>query len=144
MILAPIAEIPPVVFLILDLNDPWNQMFSSAAITILSICAARMYRSLSKYGSLTEYSSDSPQFSGGLPVSNYQRGEAHGVYSTIHFTTVTQSDRILAEPFDSEFVPEEQIQLEFAPGTSSTTLAEPAKTKSGDTPGYQTSWLRPG
>ncbi|KAI9456853.1 hypothetical protein BJY52DRAFT_1224092 [Lactarius psammicola] len=129
--------------------DPWNQMFSSAASKRQkasppkgSICAARMYRSLSKYGSLTEYSSDPPQFSGGLPVSNYQRNGAHSVHNAIHFRTVTQSDRILAEPF--EFVPAEQIQLESIPGTSNTTLAEPARMKSKDTPGYQTSWLRPG
>ncbi|KAI9439565.1 hypothetical protein H4582DRAFT_1536949 [Lactarius indigo] len=58
MILAAVAEIPPVVFLILNLNDVWNQMFLGVGITILSICAARMYRSLSKHGSLTEYSYD--------------------------------------------------------------------------------------
>src|SRR6266571_6410626 len=85
--------------------------------------------------------SDLPQFSAGLPLSNYQRREAHGVHSTIHFTTVMQSDRMIAEPF--VFTPAEQIQLEIVPGTSNTTIAVPAKTKSKDMPGSQTSWLRP-
>ncbi|KAI9456848.1 hypothetical protein BJY52DRAFT_1417004 [Lactarius psammicola] len=142
MILAAIAEIPPVVFLILNLNDVWNEMFPVIGITILSICATRMYRSLSKHGSLTEYSSDPPQFSARLPLSNYPHGEAHGVHSTIHFTTVTQSDRTMAEP--SVFVPAGQIELEPIPGASNSTLAVPAKTKPKDMPGYQISWLRTG
>ncbi|KAI9434965.1 hypothetical protein H4582DRAFT_2080274 [Lactarius indigo] len=37
MILAAVAEIPPVVFLILNLNDVWNQMFLGVGITILSV-----------------------------------------------------------------------------------------------------------
>ncbi|KAI9510095.1 hypothetical protein F5148DRAFT_1282291 [Russula earlei] len=50
--LALITEIPTVVFLILNLNDAWNEMLNGAAITVISIGAARMYRSLSI--SLTE------------------------------------------------------------------------------------------
>ena len=135
-----------------------------------SICAARMYRSLSKHGSLTEYSyaqciqttsnplsycffflktfksrSDPPQFSERLPLSNYQRREAHGVHSTMHFMTagkVTQSDRMMVEPF--VFIPAEQIQPESVPGPSNTTPAVLAKTKSKDIPAYQTSWHPPG
>ncbi|KAI9456849.1 hypothetical protein BJY52DRAFT_536330 [Lactarius psammicola] len=146
MILAAIAEVPPVVFLVLNLNDAWNEMFPGVGVTILSICAARMYRSLSKRGCLTEYhSSDPPEFSERLPVSNYQGSEAHGVHSTMHSTTVgvaTQSDRTMAEP--STFIPAEQIQLESVPGTSNTALAVPTATKSKDTPDYEMSWLRPG
>ncbi|KAI9439564.1 hypothetical protein H4582DRAFT_1941585 [Lactarius indigo] len=56
MIMAAIAEIPPMVFLVLDLNDAWNEMFPGVGIAILSICASRMYRSLSKHGSLTQFS----------------------------------------------------------------------------------------
>ncbi|KAI9456852.1 hypothetical protein BJY52DRAFT_536213 [Lactarius psammicola] len=133
MILAAIVEIPPVVFLVLDLNDAWNEMFFGVGITMMSICAARMYRSLSKHGSLTEYMSDLPQSSAGLPVSNYPRGEGHGVHSKIHFRTVgtvSQSNGMMAEPF--VFVPAEQIQLEFVPGASNTTLPMPAKTKTKD------------
>ncbi|KAH9051921.1 hypothetical protein EDB87DRAFT_628354 [Lactarius vividus] len=127
IILAAVVEVPPLVFYILDLNDAWNQMFSSGAVAFLSVCAARMYRSLSKHGSLTEYSSDPPQFSAGLPLSNYRRREAHDVHSTMHFRTAA-----------------EQIQLESIPDASNTTLAVPAKTKSKDIPVYRLSWHRPG
>ncbi|KAH8984002.1 hypothetical protein EDB86DRAFT_169820 [Lactarius hatsudake] len=145
IILAAVVEIPPLVFYILDLNDAWNQMFSSGAVAFLSVCAARMYRSLSKHGSLTEYSSDPPQFSAGLPLSNYRRREAHDVHNTIHFRTTgtaTQSDRVATEPF--MFVPAEQIHLESVPGASNTTLVVPVKTKSKDIPVYRLSWHRPG
>jgi len=53
--LALIAEIPVVAFLILNLNDAWNEMLVGTALAILSIAAARMYRSLSDRGSFTEY-----------------------------------------------------------------------------------------
>ncbi|KAI0299650.1 hypothetical protein B0F90DRAFT_598113 [Multifurca ochricompacta] len=55
LFLAAIAEVPPVVFLSLDLNDPWNGMLIGVEITILSIGTTRMYRALSEYGSITEY-----------------------------------------------------------------------------------------
>ncbi|KAH8978333.1 hypothetical protein EDB86DRAFT_946610 [Lactarius hatsudake] len=144
MILAAIAEIPSLAFLILDLNDPWNDMFPAVGVTILSICAARMYRSLSKRGSLTEYSSDPPpRFSPGLPLSNYQGSESHGVQSTMHSTTIgvaTVSDGTMADP--SVFIPAEQIQLESIPAASNTVLAMPSQTKSKDSPDYQMSWHR--
>lgn len=145
MILAAIAEMPPVVFLVLNLNDAWNEMFPGVGITILSICATRMYRSLSKEGSLTKYSSDPPQFSSRLPLSNYQGSEVHGVHSATHFATAgvaMLSDRFLAEPF--VFVPGEQIQLESVPGASNTALTVPSQTKSKGMPDYQFSWHRPG
>ncbi|KAH9074399.1 hypothetical protein EDB83DRAFT_1960332 [Lactarius deliciosus] len=121
MILIAIAEIPPVVFFGLDLNDAWNEMFPGVGVTIVSICAARMYRSLSEHGSLTEYSSDPPpRFHAELPLSNYRGGEAHGVQSTLHSTTIgiaaLVSDRTVAEP--SVFIPAEQIPLESFPGAS--------------------------
>jgi len=55
MVVAAVAEIPPMVFLILDLNGAWNLMFPGVAAAILSICATRMYRALCEQGSLTEY-----------------------------------------------------------------------------------------
>ncbi|KAI9439562.1 hypothetical protein H4582DRAFT_1536120 [Lactarius indigo] len=145
IILAAVVEIPPLVFYILDLNDAWNQMFSSGAVAFLSVCAARMYRSLSKHGSLTEYSSDPPQFPAVLPLSNYRGRETHSSHSTIHFRTAgtaMQSDRMATEPF--MFVPAEQIQLESVHGASNTTLVAPPKTKSKDIPIYRLSWHRPG
>ncbi|KAH9003600.1 hypothetical protein EDB86DRAFT_2382566 [Lactarius hatsudake] len=147
MILIAIAEVPPVVFFGLDLNDAWNEMFPGVGVTIVSICAARMYRSLSKHGSLTEYSSDPPpQFHAELPLSNYQGGEAHGVQSTMHSTTIgvaSVSDRTVAEP--SVFIPAEQIPLEPVPGASNTAAPTvPTKIKSKDMPDYQMSWYRQG
>ena len=88
-----------------------------------------------------ESRSDPPQFSAGLPPSNHQRREAHGVYSTIHFRTAgtvtrsdTWSDRMVAE--SSVFIPAEHIELESVPGASNTTLTVPSKTKSKDIPVY--------
>jgi len=141
MIVAAVVEIPPLVFLILNFNDAWNSMFPSVSTTILSICAARMYRSLCREGSLTEYSSDPPQYPAGLPLSNYHRRQAH---SALHFRTngtVTLSDRMTVEPF--VFIPAEQTQVEFVPGASNTTLAVPAHTKSKSKV-YRMSWHRPG
>ncbi|KAI9439563.1 hypothetical protein H4582DRAFT_1536206 [Lactarius indigo] len=131
MVLAAVAEIPPVVFLILNLNDAWNQMLFGVGITMMSIGAARMYRSLSKHGSLTEYSSDPPQFSAGLPLSNFQRREAHDVHSKIRFraaSTVTQPNGTMPEPV--VFIQAERIQFESVPDASSSVLAVPAETKS--------------
>ncbi|KAH9170126.1 hypothetical protein EDB89DRAFT_2191177 [Lactarius sanguifluus] len=128
--LAGIAEIPPVVFLILNLNDPWNEMFTGVAITILSIGAARMYRTLSKRGSLTEYSSEPPRNSSGLPFSTFQSRDPYNVRRTTTEAPV--------------FVPADEIQVEFVPGASAASLAVPPKTQSKDAVAYQTVQLRPG
>jgi hypothetical protein len=136
--LAGIAEIPPVVFLILNLNDPWNEMFTGVALTILTIGAARMYRVLCRHGSLTEYSSEPPQYSSGLPVSNSQSGEAYNVQSSMRFATdgtMTRLDRTMAEA--QVFVPADEVQVEFIPGTSTTSLPVPTKTHSKDTVTYR-------
>ncbi|KAH9044175.1 hypothetical protein EDB84DRAFT_1559033 [Lactarius hengduanensis] len=143
--LAGIAEIPPVVFLILDLNDPWNEMFTGVAITILSIGAARMYRALSKRGSLTEYSSEPPRNSSGLPFSTFQSRDPYNVRSPMHFApggTMSRSEGTTTEA--PVFVPADEIQVEFVPGASVTSLAVPSKTQSKDTAAYQTVQLRPG
>ncbi|KAI0302735.1 hypothetical protein BC826DRAFT_430856 [Russula brevipes] len=44
-----LAEVPPVVFIILNLNDPMNLMFPDLGVMIMSIGTARMYRGLVKY-----------------------------------------------------------------------------------------------
>ncbi|KAH8997695.1 hypothetical protein EDB86DRAFT_897693 [Lactarius hatsudake] len=143
--LAGIAEIPPVVFLILDLNDPWNEMFTGVAITILSIGAARMYRALSKRGSLTEYSSEPPRNSSGLPFSTFQSRDPYNVRSPMHFApggTMSRSEGTTTEA--PVFVPADEIQVEFVPGASAASLAVPPKTQSKDAVAYQTVQLRPG
>jgi len=151
MVVAAVAEIPPLVFLILNLNVAWNTMFPEVAVAIMSICAARMYRSLCKQGSLTEYEhapSDPPYPARGLPFPNCYRRSAH---DSLHFSTgagmMSQSERITTEPF--VFVEAEQVQADYdyVPTTASiSTVTVPAKTKSRYEPvhaGYQLSWNRP-
>ncbi|SRR6266702_2349083 len=123
------------------------QIWISHRILVRLVHPDSLQPTSSLFFSFLKSRSDPPHFSAGLPLSNYQRREAHGVHSTIHFTTAgiatrTQSDRILADPF--VFIPVEQIQLESVPGASNTTLAVPSKTKSKDTPDYQMPWPRSG
>ncbi|KAH9984831.1 hypothetical protein BJV77DRAFT_1035671 [Russula vinacea] len=62
LFLATIAEVTPVVFISLDLNDPFNLMFQIPSMTIMSIAATRMYRSLADFASeSTEVFLDTPQ-----------------------------------------------------------------------------------
>lgn len=46
---ATVAEVPPTVFVSLNLNTPFNLMFQVPALTIMTICATRMYRSLTDF-----------------------------------------------------------------------------------------------
>jgi len=67
LFLATFAEVTPVVFISLDLNDPFNLMFQFPSMIIMSIAATRMYRSLANFVSeSTEVllDSDSPKTSG--------------------------------------------------------------------------------
>ncbi|KAI0056980.1 hypothetical protein BV25DRAFT_1470006 [Artomyces pyxidatus] len=54
--LAAVAEIPTVVFVALNLNDAWNLMFQPVELLILVVGATRMYRALTDYGAVTEFS----------------------------------------------------------------------------------------
>ncbi|KAN0141805.1 hypothetical protein V8E53_000267 [Lactarius tabidus] len=49
LLLATIAEVPPAVFISLNLNDPLNLMFQTPALIGMSIAATRMYRSLTDF-----------------------------------------------------------------------------------------------
>jgi len=53
LLLADAAEIPPVVFLILNLNETWDIMFQLPALITLSIAATRLHRSLVEFVSGT-------------------------------------------------------------------------------------------
>jgi len=132
IVLAGLAEIPPVVFLILNLNDAWNEMFTGVSITILAIGAARMYRSLCRHGSLTEYvSSEPPQFSLVVPMSNPQR-RSTSVYGRMHFAAATQLNGTGTTLDTPVFLPTDHIQLEFIPGASDPGLVhENTKGKAG-------------
>ncbi|KAN0141802.1 hypothetical protein V8E53_000264 [Lactarius tabidus] len=46
---ASVAEVPPVVFIILNLNAPFNLMFQLSGLVVMSIAATRMHRSLTEF-----------------------------------------------------------------------------------------------
>jgi len=46
LLLAVVAEVPPVVFIVLNLNDPLNIMFQAPSLIIIAIAGTRMHRSL--------------------------------------------------------------------------------------------------
>jgi len=107
--LASFSEIPVVVFLILNLNDPWNEMMVGSALAMLSIGAARMYRSLCDRGSFIEYElSDSPRFP--LRASNpTMQCRGTNVHGAMQFASVTQSEETQA----SVISPADQTHVEF-------------------------------
>jgi len=49
LFVATIAEIPPAVFILLDLNPVFNLMFLIPSLITMSIAATRMYRSLAEF-----------------------------------------------------------------------------------------------
>ncbi|KAH9984328.1 hypothetical protein BJV74DRAFT_886498 [Russula compacta] len=51
LFLATVAEVTPVVFIYLNLNDTFNVMFQVPWMITMTIAATRMYRSLSDFGS---------------------------------------------------------------------------------------------
>jgi len=55
LVLVTVAEVPPVVFIILDLNDYFNLMFQIPEFIIMVIGASRIYRGLADYSSMTEF-----------------------------------------------------------------------------------------
>jgi len=119
-VLALIAEIPTVVFGVLNLNDAWNFMFDGTALTILSIAAARMYRSLTDRGPFTGPSP--PRFSPGAPnPTALCRGtEDHG---PMHIVSVTQLEGTQMPYKATAFSPTDEIQVEFVTGGSISSLA---------------------
>ncbi|KAH9968292.1 hypothetical protein BJV74DRAFT_889934 [Russula compacta] len=54
LLLATVAELPPVVFICLNLNDAFNGMFLMPALITMSIAATRIYRSLADFSSSTD------------------------------------------------------------------------------------------
>ncbi|KAI0259036.1 hypothetical protein BC834DRAFT_665325 [Gloeopeniophorella convolvens] len=57
LLLATIAELPVLVLVSLNWNDAFNVMLLPPGLSIMSIGGARMYRSLSNYGSFLQYRS---------------------------------------------------------------------------------------
>ncbi|KAI0248207.1 hypothetical protein BJV78DRAFT_835165 [Lactifluus subvellereus] len=131
--LASIAEVPAVVFIILNLNDAWNAMFVHLAVAIVSLGAARLYRSLCRHGSLTEYMTyELPHFSPGRPISNAQSRPGN-VHNSIHFVAATQSNSTGSTSEAPVFIQKDPVQLRFDPGASN---PRPVHEKSEDKVGY--------
>jgi len=63
LFVATIAEVVPVVFLCLNLNDAFDMMFIAPSVVIMSIAATRMYRSLADFALCPDIGkgSDNPQ-----------------------------------------------------------------------------------
>ncbi|KAH9968299.1 hypothetical protein BJV74DRAFT_868749 [Russula compacta] len=63
LMLATIAEVTPVVFMCLNLNDAFDMMFLMPALMTMSIAATRMYRSLADFGAAADITrgSEGPQ-----------------------------------------------------------------------------------
>ncbi|KAI0273939.1 hypothetical protein BGY98DRAFT_105652 [Russula aff. rugulosa BPL654] len=124
--LATFSEIPPVVFLILNLNDVWNEMLTGPAITILTIGATRMYRSLSEYGTITKFvSSDLPRYSTGVSVHASSPPKLTKTFSPMNFAPGTQSGSgtFLSACEAPVFLPADQVlQVEFVPDMSDSSL----------------------
>ncbi|KAH9956479.1 hypothetical protein BGW80DRAFT_1466352 [Lactifluus volemus] len=55
LFLAAIADVPLLVFISLNLNDAMNDAFSAVTVSIMSIAAGRMYRSLFEHAFSTEH-----------------------------------------------------------------------------------------
>jgi len=72
LLIATVAEVPPTIFLCLNLNGPLNLMFQFPATITLSIAATRMYRSLTDFisGSTDIKSSES------LPIHHNRASNA--------------------------------------------------------------------
>ncbi|KAI0248144.1 hypothetical protein BJV78DRAFT_1239300 [Lactifluus subvellereus] len=116
-------------------------MFVHSAIAILSLGAARLYRSLCQHGSLTEYmyvqlvpmmtpelflkghfvsssrTSELPHFLQGRPISNTQH-RAGNVHCSIHFVVATESSSTASTSDAPGFIPKDPVQLRFAPSAS--------------------------
>ncbi|KAI9508556.1 hypothetical protein F5148DRAFT_887982 [Russula earlei] len=60
LLIATIAEIPPTVFICLNLNDAFNIMFWITSLTALSIAATRIHRSLVDFASEGTHATSEP------------------------------------------------------------------------------------
>jgi len=135
--LALLAEIPPVVLLILNLNDIMNEMLHPAELAILSICAARMYRSLCDRGSLTQYvSSDPTQFLSMAPNPTAQIRGTNGS-GPMRFISATQSEGTRTMYEARVFPPVDQIYAEFIPSGSFLSLTLEDTNDSTESAGYK-------
>jgi len=117
-----------VVFGVLNLNDAWNFMFDGTALTILSIAATRMHRSLSDRGPFTGYASSyPPRFSLGASNPTALRGVTED-HDPTHIVSVTQLEGTQMTYKATTFSPTDKIQVEFVPGGSASNLSHEGRT----------------
>ncbi|KAH8978712.1 hypothetical protein EDB92DRAFT_1908333 [Lactarius akahatsu] len=67
LVAVTIGELPAVIFISLNLNDPWNMMFQNLALFTMEIFATRMYRSLANYNMGFDKDSHGPESHDGGP-----------------------------------------------------------------------------
>ncbi|KAH9962056.1 hypothetical protein BGW80DRAFT_867955 [Lactifluus volemus] len=125
--LACIAEVPIPIFLALNWNAAWGEMFALAAVAALYIGAGRLYRELSIQGSFTAdvtYES---------ATSSRRRRTFDGVTkkTPLNFAAITQSSATAttgtSDPLG--YLPKDQMELEskFPHGASNHTLVHQNK-----------------
>jgi len=75
LLLATAAEVPPVVFMLLNLNGPFNIMFQQTSWIMMAIAGTRMYRSLVDFASSsTDFFTTHPDIrNSGPPVQENRR-----------------------------------------------------------------------
>ncbi|KAH9954911.1 hypothetical protein BGW80DRAFT_381135 [Lactifluus volemus] len=116
---ACIGEVPFLVFIILNLNNPMNNMLTGVEMTILSIGAARMYRGLCERGTFSEsISSQKLQVTTRSPLSTPRCTSASENLSSIRFATTTKSSGTVGTSDAAVFMPTDHVRVKFISGAS--------------------------
>jgi len=81
LLLATVAEVPPVVFIVLNLNAPLNIIFQETALLMMAIAGTRMYRSLVDFTSSSTdvFTTDLGIRNGGPLVQETKRIDASSI-----------------------------------------------------------------
>jgi len=88
LLLATIGHLPAAIFVLLNLNDPFNVMFGASTVTTVSIAGTRMYRTLTDYYNNCDITFSSP-IRGRLPAS--QTNQIRVVTAPIRFNSMDAS-----------------------------------------------------
>jgi len=92
--LVTIAEIPPTVFVILDLNEYTNIMFQVPELIMMAIGASRIYRRLAEYTCMTEFNWNDEK---SWAIMGGAMSDTTGP-TTLQFSTTTQLSRPIGDP----------------------------------------------
>ncbi|KAI0066057.1 hypothetical protein BV25DRAFT_1912860 [Artomyces pyxidatus] len=88
VLVVTLAEVPATVFILLDLNPPFNLMFQVPELVIMAIGASRIYRGLADYRSLSELE----------PETGRSRWSAVAPFRTSHVTGSARISQALGAP----------------------------------------------